>query len=148
MACDVRHFCAGGTTQRYNVASMAEPLDYRNPKRSRERPEGRDGAAPTERRPRVAVPIEFDHLLSRTEDHPAARAIEAALRRERIAAFLTDDSAAINQIIDIYVYSADREAAEQIAGKIFARRSKLKKAFPKPQMPDIWPSQSIGPYFP
>jgi hypothetical protein len=113
---------------------MHEPLDYRNPKN----PEVTGSARPTAR---AAVPIEFDLLLTRTQDHAGARAIEAQLKREKIAVFCTeDDGARALRWIELYIRADDAPRAQQTAGEIFNRRKKI-KSFPRPQMPPNIPER-------
>ena len=110
---------------------MAEPLDYFNPTG----PE----RAPIQRReppPPVAVPAEFDVLLTRTHDVAAGRAIEAALRRARIDAFAAERGEGV--ALELYVRERDRPWAAEVAARIFARRRKL-KSIPQPTEPPIIP---------
>jgi len=86
------------------------------------------------RSPRPAIPAPFDTLLTRTIDHAAARAVEAALRRAGVAFHLTDDGGRAGRIVEIFVRDSDVPRAAPIAGRIFARRHKL-KSFPRQQIP-------------
>jgi hypothetical protein len=106
---------------------MPEPLNYRNPK-SKD-PEPPAAAGPVAR---AVIPVEFDRLLTRTQDHGAARAVEVQLARERVAVFRSEDGSAANRCIELYVRGSQWEAAAQIAGRVFARRERLRKALGKP----------------
>jgi hypothetical protein len=109
---------------------MPEPFDYHNPQTPPEQntPEAPPASA------RATIPVEFDALLTQTDDHAAAKAIEAALRREKIKVFLAGSGNAVARVIDLYIQSADQERAAKIAAVIFARRHKL-KSFPRQKMP-------------
>ncbi len=104
---------------------MPEPLDYRNPSR-------RDAATPpvSKRRARPAIPIEFDAVLTRTDDHGAARAVESQMRRDGIEAFRSEEGDLANRWVELHVRAADYARASQIAAHIFARRQRL-KSFPR-----------------
>jgi hypothetical protein len=113
---------------------MPEPLDYHNPKR-------RDAAI----RPvqtssaRAAIPIEFDAVLTRTQDHGAAQAIESQLKRTRIEVFRSEEGDPANRWVELHVHASDFQRASQIASQIFARRRRL-NSFPRqvvepPRMP-------------
>jgi hypothetical protein len=123
---------------------MPEPLDYFNPMK-REEPEP-SGTTRNEERAQAPVPVEFDVLLTESSEHAAVRAIVNALQRAKIAHHLAasgDDLAA--RVLRLYVRSADRERAAEMAGRIFATRKKL-KSFPRPQMPaqrESWPHPMV-----
>jgi hypothetical protein len=102
---------------------MAQPLDYRNPKHMEGQPDL--GPAPPKRAPAV-VPAEFDHLLTATEDHAAARAIEVELSRHGIEVFHLNPSERVRGVVRLHVRQADHEKATQIASEIFARRRRIK----------------------
>jgi hypothetical protein len=110
---------------------MAEPLDYFNPNA----PDGPNPPKRTEPVRPIAMPAEFDALLTRTKDRAAARAVEAALRRGRIDVFTVERGAEV--AIELHVRRADQARAEQIAGRIFARRRKI-KSFPRPELPPVF----------
>jgi len=110
---------------------MAEPLDYFNPN-APDRPDPPKRAEPITP---IAIPAEFDAPLTRTEDRAAARAVEAALRRARIEVFTVDRGEGV--AIELHVRAADQERAVQIAGRIFARRRKM-KSFPRPELPPVF----------
>jgi hypothetical protein len=112
-------------------------LDYWNPK------EPRKAAVPAP--PRTVVPREFDTLVTRTADHPAAKAVEAALRRAQIQTHVTDDGGRVARQVELYVRAADRERACQIAARIFARRKQI-KSLPKLQMPRVDPARPSMPW--
>ena len=97
---------------------MAEPLDYRNPNQPAD-----PVSSPTSLQ--QPIPIEFDSVLIQTADFSAARAIEVALRRNKIAAHVAKIGTGLKQQIEIYVRKDAHERAWQIAGKILARRQKL-----------------------
>lgn len=114
---------------------MADPLNYRKGKvspledellRIREQKET----------PRVAVPAEFDTLLTRTEDLAAATAIEKVLAEQKIAFFRTDDGQSANRTVELYVRAADQPRAGELAAAIFVRRKKF-KSMPRPEMPQM-----------
>ncbi|MBC8107509.1 MAG: hypothetical protein H7Z14_13030 [Anaerolineae bacterium] len=111
---------------------MPQPLDYRNPKSPRRAVVPSDASAGVTR---PCIPAEFDKLLTKTDDHPAARAIEAQLRKADIAFHAIDDGERAKRTLEIYVGEKRFEQAAQIAATIFARRAKIKK-FPKPEIPD------------
>ncbi|CAN5445666.1 hypothetical protein BH09PLA1_BH09PLA1_21730 [soil metagenome] len=113
---------------------MPEPLDYRNPRR-------RDAAIPPVPKltARTAIPIDFDTVLTRTQDHGAVRAVENQLKRGGIEAFRSEEGDPANRWVELHVRASDYEKASQIAGEIFARRQKL-NSFPRqvvepPRMP-------------
>jgi hypothetical protein len=111
---------------------MAEPLDYFNPNS----PERRDPVRRDAPLPPVAVPAEFDVLLTRTHDVAAGRAVEAALRRARIDVFAADRGEGV--ALELYVREPDQPWAAQVAASVFARRRKL-KSIPMPMEPPIIP---------
>jgi hypothetical protein len=84
------------------------------------------------------VPAEFDVLLTRTDDHAAARAVEVALRRAGIEVFRSNDAAAAARAVQLHIRAADRDRGAQIAGQIFARRQRV-RSFPRPEMPPDGP---------
>src|SRR4051812_45917806 len=114
---------------------MAEPLEYFNPY-------ALDSSRPTksaEELPPVAVPAEFDALLTRTHDLAAGRAIEAALRRARIDAFTAERGEGV--AVELYVRKLDQPRAGEVAARIFARRRKLKSIPPPPDL--LLPPRSV-----
>jgi len=119
---------------------MPEPLDYRNPKHMAESAQPVRSAP---RRPQAVVPAEFDHLLTATEDHAAARAIEAELHRQLIVVFRSEPDDLVGRVTRLHVRQADREAASQIAAQIFARRQRI-RSFPRPQIPPNLPGEPDG----
>ncbi len=114
---------------------MAEPLNYRKPKAS---PLEDELVRHREQKdiPRVAIPAEFDTLLTRTEDLAAAAAIEKVLAEQKIAFFHTDDGQAANRTVELYVRAADQPRAGELAAAIFVRRKKF-RAMPRPEMPQL-----------
>jgi hypothetical protein len=106
---------------------MALPLNYRNAKATPP-PQRAEPVVP------AAIPIEFDVLLTQTEDHAAASAIEAALGRAGIQMFRPVGHVAAYPAVQLYVRAADRERAAEIAAQIFVRRKKI-KSFPRPKIP-------------
>ena len=114
---------------------MAEPLDYRNPKHANSQAEPRSLPRP----PQAAVPADFDHLLTATEDHAAARAIEIELHRQAIEVFRSEPNQRVGRVTRLYVRPADREQACQVAARIFARRQRI-RSFPRPDLPPNMPN--------
>src|SRR5437868_2179871 len=106
---------------------MPHPLDYRNPKAMDADLE------PPKPVVSAAVPVEFDMILIRTEDHAAVSAIEAALAQEQISCFRSNDTNPARRAVTLYVRAADHDRAFQIAGEIFVRRHKL-KSYPRQQV--------------
>lgn len=106
---------------------MPDPLDYRNPRRD-------DARDPIDRppAPRAAIPVEFDTLLTRTDDHAAARAIENELRRLGIPFFRSEDGNPAKRNVEIHVHTTDFERAGPVAAQIFVRRKKV-KSIPRPK---------------
>ncbi len=108
---------------------MPDPLDYRNPRNT-----GAD--EPGDRRPpppRTVIPVEFDTLLTRTDDHAAARAIENELLRLRIPLVRSEDATPARRNVEIHVRAADFERAGPVAAEVFVRRKKIKAILrPKP----------------
>ena len=103
-------------------AEPPEPLNYRN------------AAAPdpverTPKPPRVAIPVEFDQVLTRTPDLAAARAIEVQLAREGITVVRSDDAgggdAELPSVV-LLVQAKDLERANDVATILFARRQRVK----------------------
>ena len=103
---------------------MPEPLDYRNPNARdaapREIVPSAGERAPREAEVIVAVPAEFDVCLTRSDDHAAIAAIEAALRARRIETFRADGGGYAKRIISLHVRAADQSAAAPVAAQIFA----------------------------
>jgi hypothetical protein len=100
----------------------AEPLDYRNAAT----PDSVEPAAP--KAPRVAIPVEFDRVLTRTPDLAAARAIEVQLSREGITVFRSDDAGGDAEVptVVLMVRAQDLERASTVATVIFARRQRVR----------------------
>lgn len=109
-----------------------QPLDYRNPK-----PQPKPVTEKT--RTQTVIPIEFDTLLTRTSDHPAAREIQAELLRNKIEFHVAHDGARVKRIIELYIRVADQERACGIAASIFARRKKLQAFAPRNSPADNGP---------
>jgi hypothetical protein len=107
---------------------MAQPLDYRNPKSSE--------IDMVESKPVVtaAVPVEFDMVLVKTEDHAAVAAIGKALAQEQIPFFRTESDASSGRTTSLWVRASDRDRAFQLAGEIFLHRHKL-KSYPRQKAP-------------
>ena len=103
---------------------MPEPLDYRNPRNVNAAP-----GYPVPAQPVTAIPLEFDLLLTRTQDLAAARAIEVELGRKKIDVFRPDRGGAVGRDVELYIRAADRECAAPIAKKIFYRRKRI-RSFP------------------
>jgi hypothetical protein len=117
-------------------AAMAEPLEYFNPKEPEER-------SPADRRLAAAIPIEFDVLLTQSDEHAAVRAVETELRRHQILYFRAEGGARASRGVELHVRSADRDRAGQLAAMIFARRKRLDQAFPRPKPPRDTTSDGI-----
>jgi hypothetical protein len=100
----------------------AEPLNYRNAAA----PDPVEPPAP--KAPRVAVPLEFDQVLTRTPDLAAARAIEVQLAREGITVFRSDDGGGDIEMptVVLVVRAQDLERANEVATVIFVRRQRVK----------------------
>ena len=116
---------------------MADPLDYFNPTPPEKRPPADPSAA--------AIPIEFDVMLTQSEDHPAVRAVEAELRRQGIPFFRAEGCAVARRGVELHVRSADRQRAAPLAAMVFARRLRLDKASPRTKPPP--PLTSDGAHF-
>lgn len=108
---------------------MAEPLDYRNANAPDLSPPG-----PCGRAPRVAIPVEFEVAVTRTDGHAAARAIEDEFVRQRVGVFRAEEGAAGVQFVLLYVRAADRERAGAIAASVFLRRRRI-KSLPRQHVP-------------
>jgi hypothetical protein len=108
---------------------MPEPLDYFTPGARDPRSED-----PRDRRS-AAIPIEFDALLTRTCDHPAARAVEAELARQGIRFFRTETGSLTERAVELHVRSADHVRASQLAAMMFARRRRLNQISPRRKGP-------------
>jgi len=114
---------------------MPDPLDYRNPRSA-------DADNKIDRRPpgpRAVIPVEFDTLLTRTDDHAAARAIENELQRLGIPLFRSEAGEPAQRSIEIHIHAADFETAGPVAAEIFVRRKKI-KSIPRPKPIDNLPS--------
>jgi len=121
---------------------MSEPLNYRNAKFPDPRASSPDPvAAPPHAR--AAIPLDFDLLLTRSPDHAAVGAIVAALQRQKIPFFRTDDPTQPNRPAELYIHAADKERAMQIAAGVFVRRRKI-KAMPPVEVPQDRPSTVIS----
>ena len=114
---------------------MPQPLDYRNAKSSART---RGPVEPAVPGVRPVIPMQFDRLLTETDDHAAAQAIETQLRKANIEFHRVDDGARAQRKLEIYVASKHFEDAAQIAATIFVRRAKIKK-FPRPETPYTGP---------
>lgn len=114
-----------GATRSGSGEAMTEPLDYFNPFVTAP---NTDARTPSPRRPgRVPIPVEFDTLLTRSEDHAAVRAIEVALAAERIPCFRVEGQGNVERPIELHVRGADAGRASQIASELFARRQRVSK---------------------
>jgi hypothetical protein len=114
---------------------MAQPLEYRNAK-SNPPPESPRPAEVIQ----AAIPADFDLVLTRSDDHAAVRAIENELRHQNIPVFRAEDKTNIDRPVQLMIRAADRDRAVEIAGKIFARRKRI-KAFPRQKpIPDYGPA--------
>jgi hypothetical protein len=104
----------------------AEPLNYRNAAA----PDGPTERAP--KPPRVAIPVEFDQVLTRTPDLAAAHAIEVQLAREGIGVFRSDDAGGDAEVptVVLVVRAEDLDRANEVAAVIFARRQRVKSLRP------------------
>jgi hypothetical protein len=113
---------------------MPKPLDYRNPKTPDPGP-----AALNRPTTRPAIPIEFDTLLTRTQDHGAAKSVETHLMRQNVRSFRSEDTNHANRWIELYVRASDHAQASLIAARVFARRKKL-NSFPRGVVdpPRVW----------
>jgi hypothetical protein len=127
------------STIREQEADTPEPLNYRNAKG----PKPVEPVATRPLAPRVAIPAEFDTLLTRTEDLAAAAAIAKLLTEQKISFFHTHDGQATSRTVEIYVKPADQPRAGELAAAIFVRRKKF-KAMPRPEMPQMPGSSSIA----
>jgi hypothetical protein len=114
---------------------VPEPLNYRNAKASKLADELQQHREPKDA-PRMAIPAEFDTLLTRTEDLAAAAAIEKILTQQKIPFFLTHDGRAVNRTVELYVHASDQPRAGELAAGIFVRRKKFKE-MPRPEMPQM-----------
>lgn len=103
---------------------MAEPLDYRNPRNTNNAP-----SYPVPAHPVTAIPLEFDLLLTQTQDLAAARAIEVELGKKKIGVFRHERGGAVGRDVELYIRAADRDRAAPIAKQIFYRRKRI-KSFP------------------
>lgn len=112
---------------------MADPLEYESRDRRPTAEPVSDDVAPPEAPPAVAVPAEFDHCLTRSDDHGGVAAIEAALRARRIPCFRADGGGYAKRQIALHIRGQDAAAAGPIAAQIFARRQKL-RSFPRQQV--------------
>lgn len=126
---------------------MADPLDYFNPRTKDERVPNEPAPADRRRDPlAAAVPMEFDELLTRSDDHAAVRAVEAELRRHQVPFFRTEGAGVTRRGVELHVRSADRVRASQLAAMIFARRKRLHQASPrrKPPSNDDLTERTLG----
>jgi hypothetical protein len=114
---------------------VPEPLNYRNAKASKLADELQQHREPKDE-PRMAIPAEFDTLLTRTEDLAAAAAIEKILTQQKIPFFLTHDGRAVNRTVELYVHASDQPRAGELAAGIFVRRKKFKE-MPRPELPQM-----------
>ena len=114
------------------MPAMPQPLDYRNPFDRDRASAGGNRSVPAGTR--AAIPIEFDRLLTTTDDHAAVRAIERDLGSAGIAFFSCSDGEPARRMMEIHVATTNFERAAQIASTIFARRAKIRK-FPRPEIP-------------
>ena len=96
---------------------MPEPLEYRNP-RSATNASGRKFPKPGETAPQAVIPPQFDKLLTKSEDHAAVRAIEAALRRAQIAFHTISDGERAKRQVQLYIATADFDRSAEIATTI------------------------------
>jgi hypothetical protein len=106
---------------------MSEPLDYFNPLSKPDR-RGRRG-------PAIAVPAEFDAVLTRTSDHAGARAVEVELAAQKVACFRTEGGDPVDRVVQLHVRSADLAFASQLAAMVFARRKRLNQIDPRRPAP-------------
>lgn len=118
----------GRIRQRYNV-TVPDFLDYRNANA----PDPPRGPRPVVR---VAVPAEFEALVTRSDDFAAARAIEDELRRRGVDVFGAVEATVGGHVVLLYVRAADRARAEEVAGAIFLRRKRV-KSLPKQDVPPV-----------
>ena len=123
--------------------TVPEPLNYRNAKFLEPPTSASEPAAAPPAHARAAIPVEFDVLLTRSPDHAAVGAIVAALQRQKIPFFRTDDPTQANRPAELYIHAADQERAAQIAAGVFVRRRKV-KAMPPVEMPQDRPSTVIS----
>jgi hypothetical protein len=100
----------------------AEPLNYRNAAA----PDPVEPAPP--KPPRVAIPVEYDQVLTRTPDLAAARAIEVQLAREGIQVFRSDDPGGDVEVptVVLVVRAEDLARANEVATVIFTRRQRVR----------------------
>ena len=109
---------------------MADPLDYFNPV-----PPDRRRPIQFGPRPKTAVPVEFDVLLTRTTDHGGARAVEVELERQGVPFFRTGSGELAGGVVELHVRSADHAFAAQLAAMVFARRKRLNQIDPRKPLP-------------
>jgi hypothetical protein len=121
---------------------MADPLDYRNPRAA----DGRERIGPVTPAPRAVIPVEFDTLLTRTEDHAAVRAIENELGRAGIELFRSESGDPAKRSVELHVRAADFERAGPIAAEVFVRRKKI-KSIPRPKPVEETTFSARGPYW-
>lgn len=108
----------------YPKVVMSEPLDYFNPlapDRS-EKPAG-PGGQPGRR----AIPVEFDTLLTQSQDHAAVRAVEVALGAVGITCFRSEGAGTTERPVELHVRGGDAVRASQIASELFARRRRVEQ---------------------
>ena len=117
---------------------MSEPLDYFNPLDKDDRPRRRG--------PALAVPAEFDVVLTRTTDHAGARAVEVELKAQGVACFRSEGTDAADRVVQLHVRSADHAYAAQLAAMVFARRKRLNEIDPRRPVPrtPLWPDEDWG----
>ena len=104
---------------------MSHPLDYRGVKPSPQEEQERRPKGP-----RAVIPVEFDSVITTTQDPGGASAVEQQLRRENIPVHRTHEGPIVDQTIELIVRAQDRERAVKVAADVFARRQKL-KSFPR-----------------
>ncbi len=67
--------------------------------------------------------------------------MESELGRQGIAFFRTEAGDPVDRLVELHVRSADHPLAAQLAAAVFARRRRLNKIDPRPQVPPppLWP---------
>ena len=104
---------------------MSQFLDYRGAK-----PSEKDEADRRPKGPRAVIPVEFDTVITTTQDPGGAAAVEQQLRREHIPVHRTHEGPVVDQTIELIVRAQDGARAMKVAADVFARRQKL-KSFPR-----------------
>jgi hypothetical protein len=93
--------------------------------------------------------VEFDTRLTRSEDHPAVRAVEVALAAARIPFVRTEGQGTVGRPVELHVRGGDAVRASQVASQVFARRLRVTKLLhhhrDRASGPGIPPGGTISP---